>query len=189
MMTLRYGNTNTYYIEGLLVDTDMAGTLGGFYGELGRNGLRLSDVKFVLATHYHPDHAGLVGELQRLGVKLLLIDSQREHAHFQDGIFARQKNVKFYPVDEGSAVVLSCGESREFLKSIGVKGEIVPTHSHSPDGVALVLDSGECFAGDLEPRQYIEFYGGDSELARDWARITALSPKTVYFGHINAQKT
>ena len=72
---LKYGNTNTFYIPGerggLLVDTDSAGTLPRFFRALGEAGIGLGDIAFLLVTHYHPDHAGLAGELQRRGLILL----------------------------------------------------------------------------------------------------------------------
>ncbi|MCI8376865.1 MAG: hypothetical protein HFI29_15780 [Lachnospiraceae bacterium] len=35
-----------------------------------------------MATHYHPDHIGLVSELQKMGIKLLRIDTQCDYVHF-----------------------------------------------------------------------------------------------------------
>ncbi len=79
---LKYGNTNTFYIPGirggLLVDTDFAGTLQAFYQALGQQNLRLEDISYVLATHYHPDHMGLIGQLAEQEVKLLLVDVQKD---------------------------------------------------------------------------------------------------------------
>lgn len=187
MKTLRCGNTSAYYSNGLLIDTDMPGTMGGLYRELKRNGLTLGDIRFVLATHYHPDHMGLIGELNSLGVRLLLLDHQTDYVGFSDKIFARDPRLRPVPIDVGKAVVLSCAESRSFLKSIGIDGEIVPTFSHSPDGIALVTDGGECFVGDLEPLSYVEACGQDSPLAKDWETILRLHPKTAYFGHVNPQ--
>lgn len=186
MITLRCGNTNTYYIDGLLIDTDMAGTLGGFFRELKRNGLALGDIKYVLATHYHPDHMGLIGELTKLGVKHLLIDKQKEHVHFSDAIFERQKGLKYVPVCEADALIISCAESRSFLAKLGIKGEIIPTESHSPDGIALITDDGDCFAGDLEPPSFIDAYEDNAILKKDWEAIMSRKPKNVYFGHVNA---
>ncbi len=182
MIKLRYGNTNTYYIDGLLVDTDYAGTLKGLYKAIKENGLKMEDIKCVLATHYHPDHMGLIGELQEQGVRLLLIDVQKDHIHFSDRIFERDK-LHFVPVDETKAAVISCEESREFLSKIGLSGEIVHTPSHSPDCVTLVLDCGDCFAGDMEPFEYIEAYGEDPALKKDWELILSFSPKRVFFAH------
>ena len=77
MLKLKYGNTNTYLIEGrnssLLIDTDFAGTLPAFYKALKQNDLRVKDIGYVLATHYHPDHMGLISDLMKQGVKLILI--------------------------------------------------------------------------------------------------------------------
>ena len=62
IIELKYGNTNTFLIKGeygnLLVDTDYAGTIQAFYKEIKRNNIRLSDITYVIATHYHPDHIG-----------------------------------------------------------------------------------------------------------------------------------
>jgi glyoxylase-like metal-dependent hydrolase (beta-lactamase superfamily II) len=182
MIRLRYGNTNTYYIDGLLVDTDYAGTLKSFYKCLKENGLRVEDIHCVMATHYHPDHMGLVGELTQQGVELLLADVQKPFVHFSDRIFERDK-LHFVPVDETKAAVISCEESRTFLSRLGIEGEIVHIPSHSPDSVALVLDNGDCFAGDLEPLEYIEAYGENPALKEDWDRIMSLNVKRVFFAH------
>ena len=188
MNILRYGNTNTYYLSGLLIDTDMPGTLSGLYRELKRSGLTLSDIRYVLATHYHPDHMGLISELMSKGVKLLLIDRQRDSVHFSDAIFARQKNLHYVPIREEDAYVISCEESRSFLAGLGIQGELLPTDSHSVDGVCLLTDEGECFAGDLEPLPYLSGYEDNPLLQADWERILRHQPKTVYFGHANPMK-
>ena len=186
MIKLKYGNTNTFLIEGrtgnLLLDTDYAGTLSSFYRELKRSGKTISEIGYVLATHYHPDHMGLVGELMKQNVKLLLLDCQKENVHYSDAIFSRDK-LKFVQIDYNQAIVISCAESREFLSGMGIDGEIVHTPSHSPDSVSLVLDNGDCFIGDLEPYEYIEAYEDNQKLKSDWAKIMAFNPKRVFFAH------
>lgn len=182
---LKYGNTNTYFINGLLIDTDYAGTLPAFYKEIKKNNITVPDIKYILATHYHPDHIGLVSELAELGVKLLLMKRQYEYVHYSDKIFEREPRLNYKPIDESKAVVISCGESRNFLRSIGIQGEIVPTASHSGDGIALILDDGSCFAGDLEPLEFIGAYENNKELREDWKLILSFEPATVYYGHAN----
>ncbi|MCR4577421.1 MAG: MBL fold metallo-hydrolase [Clostridiales bacterium] len=186
MTKLKYGNTNTFFIPGvrggLLVDTDYAGTLGAFYRVLKQNGIKPQNITYVLATHFHPDHMGLVGDLTRLGAKLLLMDVQKDFVHFSDGIFAKDR-LPFTPINETEAVVVSCEESRAFLSRMGIRGEVIPTPSHSADSVSLILDDGDCFVGDLEPKEFIPAYGETSPLSEDWARLLALRPKRVFFGH------
>lgn len=187
MIRLRYGNTNTYFIDGLLIDTDMPGTLHGLFGELKRNGLAIKDIKYVLATHYHPDHMGLISELMKLGVKLLIVDKQVDYVHFADGIFERQKGLNYEPILENNATTISLAQSRDFLKTLGIDGEIYPTESHSEDGIALVLDNGECFVGDLEPKSFAEAYDNNSRLINDWDRLIKAGAKQIYSAHVNDQ--
>ena len=43
MLRLKYGNTNTYFLQGtcgsILIDTDYAGTMPAFYKELKKNNI------------------------------------------------------------------------------------------------------------------------------------------------------
>lgn len=189
MIKLKYGNTNTFFIPGdrgsLLVDTDYAGTMPAFFKAIKRNGVRVSDITYVLATHYHPDHIGLVSELMKQGVKLLLLDVQAKHIHFSDNIFNRDKHLQYEPINESKAIQISCAESRSFLSHIGICGEIISTPSHSDDSISLILDSGACFVGDLEPLEYLNAYGENAKLKQDWQLIMSHDPKTVYYAHAN----
>ena len=182
VVRLKYGNTNTFLINGLLVDTDFAGTLHAFYKEIKRNGIGLKDIHYILATHYHPDHEGLIGELMRQGIGLLLVDIQKSSVHFSDYVFERE-GLPFAPIDETQATVIACDESRAFLNDLGISGEIIHTPSHSPDSISLVLDDGDCFVGDLEPFEYIEVYGDNTALKADWDRILSFDPKRVFYSH------
>ena len=120
MIKLRYGNTNTFYIPGaaggLLVDTDWAGTLPQFFRAIKVAGIETKAITALLITHYHPDHMGLAGQLQQLGAKLLLVDVQRPFVHASDGIFARDKRLRYVPPDEKTAQVIRIDESRDFLR-------------------------------------------------------------------------
>ena len=98
--------------------------------------------------------------------------------HFSDYIFARD-GLPFEPIDEARARVVTCSESREFLLGIGIGGEIISTPSHSPDSVSLILDDGDCFVGDLQPREYMD------EENEDWAGVMGFHPKRVFYSHTN----
>lgn len=189
MIKLRYGNTNTFYIKGengaLLVDTDYAGTMQGFYRAIKQQDIRVSDITYILATHYHPDHSGLVSELMAQGVRLLLVDVQKDFVHYSDKIFAREPRLGCKPIDETQAKVISCGASRAFLAGLGISGEIVHTPSHSEDSVSLVLDDGVCIVGDLEPMEYLAAYDENEKLKADWQLINSFSPNRICYAHAN----
>ena len=158
---LRYGNTNTFLIRGergyLLVDTDYAGTMPAFYGAIKKHNIKVSDISYVLATHYHPDHIGLVSELMKQGVKLLVMDTQYSQ--------------------------ISCQASRGFLKDMGIGGEIISTTSHSEDSISLALDNGVCIVGDLEPIEYLGTYEENVRLKADWELVMNYKPEKIYYAH------
>ena len=187
MTKLKYGNTNTYLINSLLFDTDMFGTIAAFYKCLKHNNIQLHDIKYVLCSHYHPDHMGLVSELMKEGIKLLLLDNQKAYIHFSDKIFGKQFGQKYNPIDEKNAVIISAQDSRSFLKKLGINGQIITTSSHSKDGIALILDDGQCFVGDLEPVEFIDGYENNDALKTDWENIRKLEPEIIYYGHVNDQ--
>lgn len=186
---LKYGNTNTFFIRGtkgnLLVDTDYAGTLPLFYKEIKKNNIKLSDITYVLATHYHPDHIGLVSELMKKGIKLLLVNTQLKYVHFSDEIFNRDKRIKYTPINENEVVIVSCEESRAFLRNLGIDGEILSTPSHSNDSISLILDDGSCFVGDLEPMEYLDAYNENTKAKDDWKLVISHNPRMIFYAHAN----
>ena len=186
MIRLKYGNTNTFFISGgsggLLFDTDYAGTLPAFYRAIKQSGIAVKDIKYDLASHYHPDHMGLIGGLMKQGVKLLMMDVQKDFIRCSDPIFARDR-IPYSPIDETTATVISCERSRDFLSHIGICGEIIRTPSHSEDSISLVLDDGDCFVGDLEPFAYLEAYEENTLLKRDWEYILSFHPRRIFFAH------
>lgn len=186
MFILKYGNTNTFFISGkngnLLVDTDYAGTLPAFYKALKTHDIKVNDITYVIATHYHPDHIGLISELCEQGVGHLIIDVQKDSVHFSDRIFERDK-LPYKPIKETEATVISCAESRGFLSEIGISGEIIRTPSHSTDSVSIILDDGSCIIGDTEPCGYTEIYEDNSSLRNDWSNILSYNPKRIFSAH------
>ena len=186
---LKYGNTNTFFIRGttanILIDTDYAGTLPAFYKSIKENDIKICDIDYVLATHYHPDHIGLVSELIKLGVKLILLDTQYSYIHFSDGIFKRDKRLNYDLITTENAIIISSKESIDFLRSIGINGRILVTSSHSNDSISLILDNGECFVGDLEPIEYLDCYEENIKLKNDWELILSYNPKVINYSHIN----
>ena len=192
MQILKYGNTNTYFLRGkagsLLIDTDFAGTLSGFFKAIKAADISIRDISYVIATHYHPDHMGIIGNLQRLGVRLVIVDVQQDSVHFSDEIFGRNRYLDYTPVDEENAVRISCAESRGFLENIGISGEILHTPSHSKDSISVVLDDGDCYVGDLEPVEYLAAYPGNPDLQRDWDLLMSYDLKHIYYAHVNDKR-
>ena len=189
---IRYGNTNTFLIRGdkgsILVDTDYAGTLQGFYRAIKSLDIKVKDITYVLATHYHPDHMGIVSELMEQGIKLIVMESQTGAVHYSDDIFARDPRLGYKPIDEKQALVLAFDESREFLDKLGIQGEIISTPSHSEDSISVMLDDGTCLVGDLEPIEYLAAYEDNKELKSDWDTVLEFNPKRICYAHANEKE-
>lgn len=189
---IRYGNTNTFLIRGtkanLLVDTDYAGTLTAFYKAIKELGIKVSDISYVLATHYHPDHIGLVSELTDQGVKLVVMESQTDFIHYSDPIFAREPNLNYKPIDESKALILKFDEAPSFLDSLGINGNIGITLSHSEDSIYVALEDGTFILGDLEPLEYLEAYKDNQLLKTDWDNILKQDPKLLLYAHANEKR-
>ena len=189
---IRYGNTSTFLIRGtkanILVDTDYAGTLPAFYKAIKDLGIKVSDIGYVLATHYHPDHIGLVSELMDQGVKLVVMESQTAFIHYSDTIFAREPHLNYKPIDDSKALILKFADAPSFLDSLGINGSIGKTYSHSEDSIYVSLADGTFILGDLEPLEYLEAYKDNHLLKSDWDNILRQDPKLLLYAHANEKR-
>lgn len=183
---LRYDNTNSYLIscdEGyLMFDTGWAGTFQRMCGALGKLQIKLSEVKYLLISHFHPDHMGLAGEMMEQGATVLVLESQMSHMHDADSIFARDKRLTYIPIADERIQQLTFVESRVFLSGIGIAGCILSTPGHSDDSISLLLDSGDIFVGDLYPLYELEAHD-EPDVQESWKRILDCKPSRVFYGH------
>lgn len=156
ILNVGYDSTNYYLIDiqggKLLVDCGWPGTLPKLLAQLKRKGVAPAELKYLLVTHFHPDHAGLAGELQRHGPRLIQMENQAEGIAFLEDFFSQKKEFPFVKVSQEDNLHLPFTVSRKFLSGLGLGGEILRTPGHSDDSVTLVLDEGIAFTGDLPPR-------------------------------------
>ena len=181
---LKYGNTNCYYIKGkkgsILVDTDWAGTLQAFYKKVKE--LNITNIDYLLITHYHPDHMGITQDIiDNMNVKLLVIDVQKDYIHCSDQIFEKNNNINFNPIST-EPLIISCKDSRRFLNDLGINGEIIYTPGHSDDSISLILDEGIALVGDLyDLNSAITF--NDEKINNSWNKILSHNISKIYYGH------
>ena len=72
-----------------------------------------------------------------------------------------------------------------FLKELGIDGCVYSTPGHSDDSISLMLDSGELFAGDLNPLYELELHRG-TVIEKTWNTLMSMHPRKVYYGHAPA---
>lgn len=184
IVNVGYDSTN-YYVIGsggnrLLVDVGWPGTLGKLLANLKRKGIELAEIRNLLATHYHPDHAGLIQELKNKGVRLMVMERQG------DAIPALKQWMKpemhYLDIDVRDNTAVTLAESRPFLAKLGIAGEIVHTPGHSDDSVTLVLDTGDAFTGDLQSESRADESSIDT-VKKSWEKIREMNTKTIHPGH------
>jgi len=184
IVNVGYDSTN-YYVLGastkrLLVDVGWPGTLPKLLAMLKRKGIALGDIGYLLITHYHPDHAGLAQELKAKAVRLIVLEQQLAAVPILK-TYMKPAN-RYVDITLHDNLKITTGESRAFLKRIGVAGEIVGTPGHSDDSVTLVLDAGAAFTGDLPPPGFADESASDT-VRQSWDALRALHVTQIYPGH------
>lgn len=184
IVNVGYDSTNYYVLADsrprLLIDVGFPGTLPKLENQCKRKSIRLADIPYFLATHYHPDHAGLAQELKRAGCKLIVIEHQLAAIPAMAATLKPENH--YVEIDLTDNIVISLEESRAFLARISIQGEIIATPGHSDDSVSLLLDEGAAFTGDL-PHPLMLSDDTDDPARQSWAKIRARGVKAAYPGH------
>lgn len=183
--------TNCYLIESgygwIIIDTDLPGTLYRLMNLIKQNNIEIADIKYLIITHFHPDHAGITQDLKDLGVKLILHDCQVSYINYINNFFKnnRKRNsrwLSFIDIIPEDNIVLSSKKSRDFLKSIGIEGEIIRTPGHTDDSISLIIDSYCAFTGDLPEFSLMEAF--NNQIIKDsWELIRNYNVEKIYPAH------
>jgi endoribonuclease LACTB2 len=184
IVNVGYDSTNYYVVDQnsvrLLVDVGMPGTLPRLLANLKRKDISVESIQYLLCTHYHPDHAGIAQDLKARGVRLIVLETQKDAI---PGLQAYMKpSQPFVQITLHDNLDVSIGESRTFLRKLGIAGEIVSTPGHSDDSVTLVLDTGDVFTGDLISPALASSTNSEI-LVRIWDTIRAMHATRIHPGH------
>jgi glyoxylase-like metal-dependent hydrolase (beta-lactamase superfamily II) len=184
IVTVSYHSTNYYVIDikggKLLIDCGWPGTLPQFTAALKRKGIVPKEIKYILVTHFHPDHAGLVQEFKDLGAKLILMETQVGFIAPLKS-FIKTKKVSYTEIRENDNYNLKIKDSRKFLASLGIAGEVIATPGHSQDSITLILDEGAAFTGDLPPRFLVS--DDDTITNESWEKISRHKINRIFPAH------
>jgi ribonuclease/clavin/mitogillin len=166
----------------LLVDTGFPGDLNTLGREMRKTGFRIRDIDHVLVTHFHVDHAGAVQELKNEGVKFVLFDIQKAFISPMEKMTTGKW--KYVGLSQDDNLVIDTASSREFLRTLTINGEVIPTPGHSDDSISLLLDTGEAFIGDLSAESLM---GEENVKGKGaWALLRKLGAKEIYPAHANS---
>jgi glyoxylase-like metal-dependent hydrolase (beta-lactamase superfamily II) len=158
ILTIRYKSTNYYLIDtgkGLLAfDAGWPDTYIEYKDLLKSHKYKISDIKWLIVSHFHIDHAGLAGLMVDKEVRFFVFKNQLYAIEEMESLMAR-KGMQYHKLNLSKISIIDISESRSILMSIGISGEVVQTDGHGEQSITLLLDSGEAFIGDLPPENMI----------------------------------
>ena len=143
-------------------------------------GYRFDQIRWAMVSHFHLDHAGLIRDFQDASIQCLLFENQGGGIEDMERIIKRSYK-DYKPILKDGFLPLKTSDSRVFLASIGIGGEVIQTAGHSDDSVSLVTDAHEVFIGDLYPVSQI--MPDDVKSQNSWARIMEMGGKFIYPSH------
>ena len=155
---------NAHLIAGdagcILVDAGMPGSERKIAKVLTRHGLSMKDIKLIVVTHAHVDHAGSAASLRKLSGAPIL--AHRDDADF----YSRRVPMTFCPTGRVGRLFLKTPLPHEpyegfepdillrdsdtvNLADFGVDGIVRHTAGHTPGSIAVELSSQDALVGDL----------------------------------------
>lgn len=188
ILSLAYKLINCYLLqcnEGwLMIDAGWPDTFPQLMNLLKQQNIKIGSIKYLLVTHYHPDHAGLAQNLKDIGVKLIVHEIQINFIDKLNAFFKDKTKFDYKHITMENNIVISSAESIKLLRKLGIEGEMIKTLGHSDDSVSLIIDKCCAFTGDLPKFSLMEAYN-DEVLEETWRLIQDHNVKKVYPAHGN----
>jgi glyoxylase-like metal-dependent hydrolase (beta-lactamase superfamily II) len=190
---LKLGWTQCYLLNCtggyLLIDTDFPKHWRLFNKKLANLGIATSDIKYLLLTHHHDDHAGFAAELvhstgcqviahrnassplmQGKSEETIKPVNRRIQIVFTLYALLFHRKCEFPPLRLSDRDILIEGDNDSSLKGIGIDGVILPTPGHTRDSISVLLSDGSTFVGDA---------------AMNFLRWTGVRHRPIYIEDIN----
>jgi glyoxylase-like metal-dependent hydrolase (beta-lactamase superfamily II) len=159
-----WGMVNAFIVsfegKSLIVDTGLPGSAPKFAAVLRRIGQTFSDVRLIVVTHGHVDHAGAALELRKLtGAPVLahadeccFLCGERPMTFCPTGAFGRwflktRAPLTDYP--RFTPDIIMTGSEPFELGNFGVPGSIEATPGHTPGSLSVLLSGAEALVGDM----------------------------------------
>ncbi len=205
--TIPLGVDNCYLLEGetcVLIDGGAPNQSRAFLRRMAALGIAPSRVALIILTHAHWDHIGSARALVELtGAQVAVHGAERAIVEYglkgiPPGVtvWGRVFGVMlraFLPFirTPQTHVDIEIGDGGLSLEPYGISGTVVHVPGHSPGSVAIVVDSGEAFVGDLAMNGLPLTLGPDlpifaqdiGRVKESWRKLLRLGIKTVVPAH------
>jgi len=209
IFSLKLGLNSCYLIRGkttIMVDGGMPNKIGVFRRKLRRLYIHPEEIRLIVLTHSHFDHAGSAKAISELtGAKIVIHESER--SFLENSEFAMIKGVNLYgkitlaifgpffkrisfPKVKADIII---SEKVYPLYEYGIDGKIFHTPGHTQGSLSVLLDTGEAFVGCLAhdglPFRLIPgtpiYAQNTDQIKESWRLLIDKGAKIIFPGHGN----
>jgi len=213
METINVGNrvSNNYILKldkgYLLIDTGYPEQFNSFSKQLRKHNIQLRDISYILLTHAHDDHAGILNELlDHSDAKVILhhraVDRLSAGQNSFDGgctsylalIFCKIMKLigkgehRFPPVDRTERYIVLDDSTQPMIEK-QLSGTIINLPGHTVDSIGLLLKDGSLFCGDAAMNGFpslnriIIWIENLKDYRKSWEVMLNNNPSIIYPSH------
>ena len=194
------GDCNAYAVESrgdiLLIDCGLSPDPAAILKNLEADGLDPRNIRGLLLTHVHPDHAGAVPAFQQMGIPVLCGEVSARvlrrgvAATYSLEVLPDEGTRRFFagtPTAEADRILQP--EERIPVGDLELRAHFIP--AHTPDSVCYSLRIGDklhLFTGDtLFYPGHINYFPGNLSRPEGYPQairtLAAMNPEGIYPGH------
>jgi hydroxyacylglutathione hydrolase len=210
VLTLKLSHANVHLIRNaqpVLIDAGSPSDWPVLAAQLAQHQLRPCDIRWVVVTHAHQDHAGLASQLQqRCGTQVAMhqqdvpmaaaggFDPELRYTRWMSKVVWQLVNYRYPAFTPDLTWQMAPGEAVS-LQPLGLSARVLSLPGHTPGSVAVLLDDGRTFAGDMlaggalggalfaqQPSPHY-FHGDAARNHRGVLALLAAGSHTFYIGH------
>ncbi|WP_134685229.1 MBL fold metallo-hydrolase [Brevibacillus migulae] len=191
----------------VLVDAGVPGSEQKIGRALAKEKLTFKDIKLIIITHAHVDHAGSAARLRELtGAPILAHEGDATHYSREEemtfcptGRFARlfyKTGFILQPYEGFTPDLLVSGKQAIDLQQFGVPGTVTHTPGHTSGSISVELESKDAMVGDLLASGILlggimrknhairpPFEDDPHQVAEELLRLLSSGHHTFYLGH------
>ncbi len=189
MLHFRYHSTNCCFVRSsldgrlLAIDAGWPQTLYEYARGMKSIGCHLEQVAWSIVTHFHMDHAGLIGEFIERGVTCFVFENQLGAIDAMEKTIEKNSS-RYRRIRKDRLHLITTRDSRMVFEKLGIGGEVIVTDYHSPDSITFLSDEREAVIGDLPPA--VQMMPDDQPFQRNWEALKKRDMKDIYPSHAEA---
>lgn len=204
VISINLGMVNAYIVRQdgvIIIDTGIPGSEYATLKALRQAGIGLQELRLILVTHGHGDHAGSAAHLQEMTGAPIAVH-KNDSGMLETGtqgrlvptgmterisdVFLRSVNSPRYPAVNPHIVISGTMD----LAPYGIVGTVIPTPGHTMGSVSVVLGNGDALTGDLIVPQIpsgkpgLPFWADNPvDIYKSVNTLLEYNPQTFFPGH------